>query len=497
MANILDKLIGYVNPDAGLRRRRARAMLERAYEGALRTDGWRPRRAGASANADHQADARELRIRARALVQNVPYIASAMQSLVSNVIGTGLEPIPLGRDKDKLAKLWTEWASAADADGIFDVYGLQAAAYRAMEQDGEVLVRRRPRRPEDGLNVPVQVQLLEIDWLDSGKQGTVAGGGLIINGIEYDVLGKPRAYWLFGSHPGEVLKRPASLTSSAVSAKDIIHLFAPTRPGQGRGVTRLSSVIARSRDLMLYEDAELQRKNLETRFGLVVSGDISGLENPPENFGAPSTTDASGRRTYGDLGVLPSGGITELSPGLNITQVEPKLASGYVEYCKLNLHLIAAGIGVPYESMTGDMIEVSFSSARVRLLDFRRDCEQIQWLVLVPRLCAQLWRWFVDAAVLGGKVGAADYAVDWSTPRWDYINPAQDVKAEIDAMGGGLLSPSEALRRRGYKPARVFAELASDFEALKASGALELMRFFATKGNADAPATSATTASEN
>ena len=40
-----------------------------------------------------------------------------------------------------------------------------------MEQDGEVLIRLRARRLEDGLPVPLQIQVLEIDWLDSSKMG--------------------------------------------------------------------------------------------------------------------------------------------------------------------------------------------------------------------------------------------------------------------------------------------------------------------------------------
>jgi lambda family phage portal protein len=457
-------------------------LLERAYEGAALTDGWRPRRPGASANADHLADGRQLRIRARALVQNVPYINRALQALVSNTIGTGVVPKGMSRNGDKLDALWTDWGRSADADGIFDIYGLQAAAYRAMEQDGEVLIRRRTRRPTDGLPVPLQLQLLEIDWLDSNKNGPVAGGGLIINGIEYDPLGKPRAYWLFGSHPGDTTRAAVRLTSAPIPAKDILHLFAPTRPGQGRGITRFSSVIARTRDLMLYEDAELQRKNLETRLSIVASGDVGEMENPPANFGQADPSDPSGRRTYGDLGVLPSGGITQVSPGLNLTAVEPKPSNDYVQYCKLNLHLIAKGCGVPYEAMTGDLVEVNFSSARIGQLDFRRDCEQMQWLVLVPRLFTPLWVWFVDAAMLVGKATTADYGVDWSTPRWDYVNPVQDVNAELAAISGGLLSPSEALRRRGYKPEQVFAEMGKDFEAMQKSGALGLMQFVISNG---------------
>lgn len=485
-ATVLDRFIGWLSPESGLRRLRAREILGRAYEGAARTDGWKPRRAGASANTDHRADARELRIRARALVQNVPYVARAMDVLVSATVGTGIEPVAV--NDEKLTKLWEAWGKVADADGLFDVYGLQAAAYRAMEQDGEVLLRRRRRRPEDKLPVPLQVQLLEIDWLDSTKEGKTSDGGLIVNGIEYDPLGKPRAYWLYDTHPGDVHQVRGRFTSSPVKASDIIHLFTPKRPGQGRGITRLAPIIARTRDFMLYEDAELQRKNLETRFGLVVSGDASALENASTEFGVASDpTNPASQRKYGDLGVLPSGGITEVPPGLNITQLEPKIASEYVAYCTLNLHLIAAGVGVPYESMTGDMSKVNFSSARIRQIEFRRDTEQTQWLVFAPRFCDPLWAWFVDAAHLAGKTSKSEAEVEWSTPRWDYVNPHQDVRAERDAMSAGLLSPSEALRRRGYKPDRVFAEIGRDFERMKAAGALDLMTFLANPPTADSP----------
>lgn len=488
------------------RDRKQKPAKTRAYEGASPRDGWRPRRAGASANTDHRADATPLRVRARALVQNVPYIARGLQALVSNVIGTGISPRSLATPKraaKALDTLWSAWAHVADADGLFDVYGLQAAAYRAMEQDGEVLIRRRTRRAEDGLPVPLQLQLLEIDWLDTAKQGTAPGGGNIVNGIEYDPLGRVRAYWLHDSHPGDQFAAKRSTASRAVSAADIIHLFAPGRPGQGRGVSRLACVIARARDLMLYEDAELQRKNLEARLGVLASGDATAMANPRDfspgpggNSEGTAAADPAAARIDGDLGQLPSGGVLELPPGLNLTAFDPKPGTQMIDYCKWQLHMIAAGIGVPYEAMTGDMREVNFSSARVRLIDFRRDCEQMQWLVLIPRMLARMWEWFVEAANLAGAVRGVDTRVDWSTPRWDYVNPEQDVKADIEAIGAGLLSPSEALRRRGYKPDEVFEEIGRDFAALQASGALQFMSFMRNPNQQGAPTPAAQPAAE-
>lgn len=470
LGSAIDRLVGVLMPDRALSRHRARQLLARAYEGASKKDGWKPRRAGASANADHSADAATLRARSRSLTQNVPYIAQGLRALVSAVIGTGIMPRWMGADAARWDALWTQWGAVCDADGRLDINGLQAAAYRAQKQDGEVLIRLRPRRAADGLPVPLQLQLLEIDWLDSTK--TVANGNnQIINGIEYDVLGRVFGYWLFDQHPGEMAGSARfRATSRFVPADSIIHMYNPERPGQGRGFPQIAPVIVRVRDTQLYEDAELQRKNLETRLSVLASGNVAELANPPGPNDPVDTTAAKA----GELGPLQSGGIMQVPQGLNLTVVEPKAAPGYVEYLKYQLHLIAAGFGVTYEMMTGDVSETNFSSARVRLLDFRREAEVEQWVHFIPCF-NRVIRAFVDQAVLAGVMQRPNYSVEWSTPKWDYVNPKDEVDSDLAEIAGGLSTISEKLRRRGYKPEQVFAELKSDFDRLRADGTLGVM----------------------
>lgn len=472
--NLIDSIVGYFNPRAGLRRTVARELLGRAYEGASKKDGWKPRRAGASANADHQADAEPLRIRSRSLQQNVPYIAQGMRALVAQTVGTGITPLFSGPHADTLNALWSKWVPFADADGRTNVYGQQALGYRTMEGDGEVLLRVRTRRTSDGLPVPLQFQLLEIDWLDS-KRNEKRGANTIINGIEYDPLGRKVNYWLYPSHPGDTLlarvlgRAGLRPESRPVPADKIIHLFNPERPGQGRGITRLAPVIPAVRDLQLYEDSEAQRKNLETRLAVLATGDTAGLQEEPSDGEGP---DAS---RSGDLGPLPSGSILEVPQGMNFQIVEPKAAPGYVEYVKQRLHVIAAGFGVTYEMMTGDMSEVNFSSARMRQNDFRRDVEITQWTCLIPTLCDAVCRIFVEHAYLAGLIGSTEYGVEHTTPKWNSPNPLQDVRADLAEINGGLASFSEKLRQRGYKPEAVFKELKSDLDTLKGMGLLDLL----------------------
>lgn len=490
--NALDRLVGYFAPARGLRRIAARTMLKRAYEAASPRDTWRPRRAGASAQADHLADATTLRAKARSLVQNVPYIAACMDALVANVIGTGIVPRFTGTREKELNALFDEWSLVCDADGRLDFYGLEALAERAMEQDGEVLIRLRPRRPEDGLPVPLQLQVLEIDWLDSTRNSGTGGSApdlppsnVIIEGIEYDPLGRVAAYWLWDQHPGDVtVARGTRLFSKRVPAfigglPTIIHLFDPKRPGQSRGITRLAPIIARTRDTQLYEDAELARKNLEARLSVLVSGDATLMAN--ENQLAETTTGGAAspdvaRRT-GDLGELRSGAITEVPTGSNITTVEPKAAGGHVEYISHQIHIIAAAMGVTYEMATGDMSQVNFSSARVRLQDVRRGFEHTQWTVIIPRLVRPIAQAFAAMAILAGKVRPGPFGLEFDPPKWDYVNPQQEAQADALQVANGLSSLSAKLRARGENPQKVFQEIADDFARLKELGVLDTLMF--------------------
>src|SRR5512134_3499623 len=138
--NWLDRAVGYVAPQAGLRRARQRAaiaMLARSYEGARvgrRTEGWVVAGTGTALA--------RLRDRSRDLVRNNPYAAKATHAVVSNLVGTGIMPRARSIDADvneAADRLWARFAEACDADGLTDFSGLQALIVRAMAESGECL----------------------------------------------------------------------------------------------------------------------------------------------------------------------------------------------------------------------------------------------------------------------------------------------------------------------------------------------------------------------
>ncbi len=294
-ANWFDHAIASVAPRAAARRvlaRQAFETLTRGYDGAAkgrRTEGWRA--PGTSADTEVGVAGALLRDRMRDLVRNNPHAAKAVAVLVNNIVGAGIMPrAASGNDKldRKVDALFAQWSDKAHADGQLDFYGLQTLICREMVEAGEVLVRRRLRRASDGLPVPLQVQVLEADFLDATKSGAL-GAGRLVQGIEFDAVGKRRAYWLHAEHPGDAYGALQNrLQSRPVPASEIAHVYEKQRT-QARGVPWGAPVIRSLRDLDDYEVAELVRKKTEACVTAIVFGDDEAQQGI-----APSVVDADG-----------------------------------------------------------------------------------------------------------------------------------------------------------------------------------------------------------
>ena len=115
----------------------------------------------------------DITARARWLVRNNGYAANAIESWAGNVVGAGIKPSSLIADaslKPRMQKLWLEWTDEADAEGFTDFYGLQRRAAREVFIAGEVFFRFRPHRPQDGLSVPLQLQMLPSEMLPLSRR---------------------------------------------------------------------------------------------------------------------------------------------------------------------------------------------------------------------------------------------------------------------------------------------------------------------------------------
>lgn len=461
-ATWVDRITRTVAPRWTLERMRSRMaveMLHRHYEGAAtgrRTQGWN--RGGTDANASTGPFVGRLRDVARDLVRNNPYAESAITTIVDQTIGWGITAKPIGGTA-RLKAAWDAWANttACDADGRSDFAGLQKMVLRAVVQDGEVLVRRRWRLPEDGLPLPLQLQVLEADFLDTTKHGiTLPGGNRIVYGVEFNSIGQRVAYWLFQEHPGNSGWLAAG--SVRVPAAGVLHVFKPTRPGAVRGASWYAPVLLRMKDYDEYEDATLMKQKIAACLA-VITTDVDGKADP------------MGEEDDGDASVdwLEPGMIRAVPPGQDVKVVEPPSVGDYAEYAEVSLRSQAAGLGVAYEDFTGNYAELSFSGAKMSQGSIWPHVEDRRWRMMVPQFCDPTWRWAMEAAEAMGLASSTP-AAQWTAPPKPMIEPDKEGLAYQRLIRNRLISQSEAIRERGYDPDDLYAEMAEDDRKLDALG---------------------------
>lgn len=474
----IDDMIGVFSPQAAFKRKRARIamdILARGYEGAKtgrRIDDWIT--SGTSANAEIAGSGNRLRERSRDLVRNNCYGNKAIEVFVGNAIGTGITAqarTASERLNKQIMAAWNDWCQVCDADGDLDFYGLQALAARAMYESGECFILFRDRGFSNSMRVPMQLQVLEADFLDTGKSTVGETGNIIRQGIEFDPQNRRVAYWMWPQHPGESIVGNARFQSVRVAADQVVHVFRKLRPGQTRGVTAYAPSMVRMRDLDGYDDAELWRKKIEACFAAFVV----------QNNGAdgPIVGNVVNKAASGGNGSEPQrveqfrpGMIEYLHPGEDIRFGNPTSDGNYESYERVQLHAIAAGLGITYEQLTGDLSQVNYSSLRAGLLEFRSLIEMLRWQVFIPKICAPVWRRFIERAYIAGEISKIDYAVSWTPPKFEMIDPLKDAQADTLMMRNGTLTLQEAIARHGFDPEQQIQEIADTNKKLDELGVI-------------------------
>lgn len=463
--NIVDNVVGFFSPEAGFKRMQYRhatnVLGSRGYEAATkgrRTSGWKT--SGGSANTEIGASLSTVRDRVRALVRDNPHAGRAVSLIESYIVGTGIMSsigAPGDRQKANLRAIWKAWSDSTDCDvdGIHNFYGLQSLAARTTAESGECLVVRRWRKLADlssaskgGYRIPVpfQIQVLEGDYIDTSKEMMLSNGGMILKGIEFDKRNRRVAYWLYNQHPGEsALSTRLGLLSKRVDAADVSHLYRADRSGQVRGMSWGSPCVIRHYDLDSYEDAQLLRQRIAASF----AGYIKDIEMPDD-------LDQTKADVFPED--VEAGAIELLPRGKDIVfpNVPTVQNDGHTERV---LRSMAMGWGVSYEGLTGDYSRVSFSSYKGTMIDQKRQVGKWQWHMFIPRFNEPVFRWFLEATELTGKVSTDGATVLWTPPRFEMLDPAREIPAIVTGIRAGLQTLPEAIREQGYDVDEHFAEL--------------------------------------
>jgi lambda family phage portal protein len=473
--NFAERALSVVAPQWALQRAGARLQLgmlreveRRHFEAAQpgrRTKEWR--RTATDANSAAGPALATLRNHARELVRNNPWAKRGKQIIANNAVGWGIVPKPIDigvRITKDANALWSEWAGSTqcDYDGQHDMYGLQRLAAATIAESGEVLVRRyyQPSAKRKRLAIPIKLQVLEPDHLDTSKHGyRLANGNRLIYGVEFDSEGERVAYWLYREHPGASGVFGLSQifgTSVRVPAEDVLHVYYKDRATQVRGYTWFAAAIVKLKDFDEYEDATLIRQKIAACFAAFVT-DTSGNGT---GIGA-ATSDPLVER-------LEPGMIHKLPIGKSIEFASPP-APGESKYDVRVLRAISAGLGIPYEDLTGDYSNMPFSAARMGRIAFRANVHDWQYNMLIPMLCGPIWQWAMQAAFVAGEIGGIPGAT-WTPPAPAAIDPDKEARANILRVRGGQATLDEIVREQGYDPDVFWVEYAVGMQRLDSLG---------------------------
>jgi lambda family phage portal protein len=450
---------------ANVFKRKASAPYDGAGRGK-RLGNWYP--SNSSVNALLASSLGTLRTRSHDIVRKNPYAANALDSIVSNCIGTGIKPQSKAKEAEfrkKIQQLWLDWTDESDAAGLCDFYGLQALVLRSVIEGGECFVRMKIDKGNE--TAPLKLQVLESEHLDASKDGALPSGHVVRAGIEFDKVGKRVAYYLYREHPGESsLLSNINIDSVRIPAKEILHIFKPLRPGQIRGEPWLSNVLLKLHELDQYEDAELVRKKTAAMF----AGFVTRLDPESGMFGEG---EANGGGTA--FAGLEPGTMQFLDPGEDVKFSSPADVGGtYEAFIKQQLRAVAVGLGISYEMLTGDLSSVNYSSIRAGLVEFRRKCAMLQHNLIAFQLCQPVWKRWVELAILSDAVKVPSdpsfSSVKWIPPGFAWVDPQKEVISQLNAVKAGFKSRTEVISEFGYDIEEIDDEIQKERQREKETG---------------------------
>jgi len=492
--NIVDRLVGALDPVRGAQRAKARAQLA-AFEGAsavmhggpgggyTSTSGADPflRRWAAvprSAEADTLRHLPGLRAQSRDLARNNPIAASAINTAVMRAIGTGLaysaQPhiATLGwseaQAEDWRGEVQAEFSLYADSkdcswDGDGNFYEQQALALRTVLESGDGFTVLPDGKRTATMPYALRLQLLEADRV--GNPFGKPDDPNVCGGIRR-VQGRVQSVHIYHRHPGGVLRTGNAYAGEWVDVigssgrRRVLHHFIKLRPEQPRGVPHLAPVMGLFKLIGDYTDAEVKAAVISAFLTVFIETE-SGA-GPAPVFGLEDT--ASGRPAVAGQGAasgfaadevaLGPAAIIGLAKGEKANVVNPGRPNpAFGPFLDAVLDQLGAGTFMGRE-MLMKRYSTSYVAARAAFLDAWTWLRSIRAMVALSHSQPILETWMAEAVALG-RVRAPGFFAD-PRLRWAYtragwhgdsqgsINPKDEVAAYVAARDARLISNERA-----------------------------------------------------
>lgn len=447
-----------------------------------------------SVNADLDGALPVLRARARHLAANNEHGKRFLTLCATNIVGRQNPRLQVRamrdqRDPNKPTTLdkaanetieghWDKWGRTCDLSARHKtLYSLLRTIVKGVARDGEAIIRVVRNR---SLPYGMALQLLESDRLDEGLNARLDNGNVIRQGVEIDSTLRAVAYHIKTSHPGDsyTTGRPGT---ERVPASEIYHLFTADRAEQVRGVTWFHAIIMRGSIIHNFEEAAV----IAAQVG---ASKIAVLESDIENATSANVGDGLADSKVGGIPQINAEGgeLIDLTqfPGVRLNSWNPEYPhQNFESFLKACLRGVAAGFDVAAHNLTGDMTDVTYSSARIAELAERETWMIAQdWLVssfLQPLyedwLALNLLSGNIRFPVSGKAIPAERFekfrsASRFQGRRWSWVDPLKEASANLMNLEACLTSRTRLAAETGEEFDDILDELAAENAAMKAAG---------------------------
>lgn len=461
--NWLDKIIRFAAPVKAAERYKARMTL--ALAGSY-VGGSRHKRSladylpsGGDADSDLLFDLPLLRQRSRDLLRNNPLALGALNTVCTNVVGTGLKlQARIDRDFLQLSddeadqlestierefRLWAN-STCCDVTKTLNFSGLQELVFRSVLENGDCFILLSCQKNPVAQPYRLALQVIEADRICN--QNDANDTEQLMAGIQKNACGAPVAYHILKTHPGSLKGNYANewfvipAFNPQTGSRQVIHLYRVLRAGQTRGVPYLAPVIDALKQLGSYTEAEIT--------AAVVSSYFTVFIKTPQGE-SQLITEKNNRGGSDDEYQLGKGAIVDLAEGEDISTVNPGRPNAQFDpFVQSVLRQIGVALELPFEVLVKHFT-ASYSAARAALLEaWRFFMAKREWLA--QNFCQVVYEtWFLEA-VCSGRIQApgfisGDPAIraaycgsHWIGPAPGQIDPLKEIQAARERIDAGI-----------------------------------------------------------
>ena len=468
--NFIDRIVGYINPGAGLRRLHARSVLSQVMASASPYEADTPGRNRKfysdrySPNGLTQKSAVAIRTQARQQQRNHDVSRGIIRTMVNNIVGPngiGVEFQPRRADgtiheayAKALRDAWREHLIKPDVTRRHTGAKVQRLMCGTWIRDGEAfaqeLIGTIPGL-RHSTKVPLSLEMFEADLVPFDYRS----GTNTTQGIERNAWGEPTGYWVLKGHPGDNI---AATDIKRIPASNVHHVALLDRIGQMRGISEFASIITRLEDIKDYEESE----RIAAKIAAALTAYVK--KTNPEGYVGPNT-DADGNPVARSISMAPGMVIDNLSVGEEIGLIASDRPNpNLITFRQGQLRAVAAGVGASYSSIARDY-NGTFSAQRQELVE-----QWVNYATLTDEFVGQFIQpWvatFVKVADISGAVptpadvvpGSADDAL-FLAQSMPWIDPAREAAAFLALARAGFASEVEVIRKRGGNPRDVLEQI--------------------------------------